>query len=151
MFQCNECPEYRGVFCFSVKSILNTEVPTFHFYQCFQHSIILHLDLLLSALSLILFPLVFFFSFLYYTDVGATLFVLLGYYLAIKNHHLPAAMVIISYFIHYNLVSFQLAIIKRCPAYTVVSIDRFQLAVIERFPAYTVVSIDRFQLAVIER
>lgn len=48
---------------------------------------------LLSSLSLSTYPLLFFFSLLYYTDNGSTLSVLLGYWLALKRHNLLAALV----------------------------------------------------------
>ena len=47
----------------------------------------------LSALSLTTFPVLFFFSFLYYTDVGSTFLVLLGYALSLRRHHFFAATV----------------------------------------------------------
>lgn len=48
-------------------------------------------EFLLSALNLTTFPLLFFFGFLYYTDIGATLMVLLGYVLSTRRHHWGAA------------------------------------------------------------
>ncbi len=48
---------------------------------------------MLSAFNLTIFPVLFFFTFLYYTDVGATLFVLAGYWLARKDSHLLSAAV----------------------------------------------------------
>lgn len=48
---------------------------------------------ILHALTLALFPVQFFFYFLYYTDAGATFLVLLGYLLASRNRHKMAAMV----------------------------------------------------------
>ena len=53
-------------------------------------------ELLLSALNLTTFPLLFFFGFLYYTDVGATLMVLLGYALSTQRHHWGAATALVS-------------------------------------------------------
>jgi len=41
---------------------------------------------ILNALTLTLFPCLFFFNFLYYTDPGSTFFVLLAYYFAISRH-----------------------------------------------------------------
>ena len=46
-----------------------------------------------SSLNMALFPVSFFFSFLYYTDVGSTLLVLLGYALGLGGHTLLSAVV----------------------------------------------------------
>lgn len=46
-----------------------------------------------TALTLGIFPLLFFFMFLYYTDVGSTFSVLLMYYLSLGDRHLCAAIV----------------------------------------------------------
>ena len=48
---------------------------------------------MLSTLSLTIFPPLFFFSFLYYTDVGATFLTLLSYALSTRHHHIPSAAV----------------------------------------------------------
>ena len=48
---------------------------------------------LLASLNMATFPLLFFFSFLYYTDVGAVLCVLLGYALALGRHYTSSAIV----------------------------------------------------------
>ena len=61
-----------------------------HFGQQCYYSIT---DTLLLALNLTLFPVLFFFTFLYYTDVGATLFTLVGYLCARRDHHFLSAMV----------------------------------------------------------
>ena len=47
----------------------------------------------ISSLTLSLFPLLFFFNFLYYTDVGSTLTVLLGYLMSRQDRHLLASLV----------------------------------------------------------
>lgn len=47
----------------------------------------------ISSLALSLFPLLFFFNFLYYTDVGSTLTVLLGYLMSRQDRHLLASLV----------------------------------------------------------
>ena len=47
----------------------------------------------LEALNLSTFPLLSFFACLYYTDMGATCFVLLGYYQALSGQHLSSALV----------------------------------------------------------
>uniref|UniRef100_T2MC99 Dol-P-Glc:Glc(2)Man(9)GlcNAc(2)-PP-Dol alpha-1,2-glucosyltransferase n=1 Tax=Hydra vulgaris TaxID=6087 RepID=T2MC99_HYDVU len=44
------------------------------------------------ALTLLNFPLLYFFSFFYYTDVGSTCFVLLSYLLSLKNYHFFSAV-----------------------------------------------------------
>ena len=49
--------------------------------------------LLLLSLNLLTFPVLFFFSFLYYTDMGAVCFVLLGYWLSLVDHHRTSAVV----------------------------------------------------------
>lgn len=46
----------------------------------------------MSSLTLSLFPPLFFFNFLYYTDVGSTLFVLLGYLMSRQDKHLLASI-----------------------------------------------------------
>lgn len=48
--------------------------------------------LLLLSLNLMTFPILFFFSFLYYTDMGAVCFVLLGYWLSLANRHMSSAL-----------------------------------------------------------
>ncbi len=48
---------------------------------------------MLLSVNLTLFPVLFFFSFLYYTDVGATLFVLGACLLARRGSHVMAALV----------------------------------------------------------
>ncbi len=52
-----------------------------------------HTLAVLSSVNLTLFPVLYFFSFLYYTDVGATLLVLLGYTLRLRGNHLLSALV----------------------------------------------------------
>ncbi len=52
-------------------------------------------SLSLSAVNLSVFPVLFFFSFLYYTDVGTTLFTLAGYALSLSGSHLLAAMALL--------------------------------------------------------
>lgn len=47
----------------------------------------------LSAFSISLFPLNYFFQFLYYTDSGSTLFVLVSYYLQLKKYYQSSAYV----------------------------------------------------------
>ena len=47
----------------------------------------------LQAFNLSTFPVLFFFCCLYYTDLGATCFVLLGYYCALKGRHITSAVV----------------------------------------------------------
>ena len=47
----------------------------------------------LLSFNLATFPLLFFFSFLYYTDMGSTCFVLLGYWLSLKRLFLPSSLV----------------------------------------------------------
>lgn len=47
----------------------------------------------LEAFNLSMFPVLFFFSCLYYTDMGATCFVLLGYYQALNGQHVSSALV----------------------------------------------------------
>lgn len=47
----------------------------------------------LSAFSISLFPLNYFFQFLYYTDSGSTLFVLVSYYLMLKKFYQGSAYV----------------------------------------------------------
>eukprot|EP00731_Ephydatia_muelleri_P006212 Em0003g460a len=47
-----------------------------------------------SALNMALFPVSFFFSFLYYTDIGSTFLVLLGYALGLSGHTLLSAVVL---------------------------------------------------------
>ena len=49
--------------------------------------------LLLLSLNLLTFPVLFFFSFLYYTDMGAVCFVLLGYWLSLVDRHKTSAVV----------------------------------------------------------
>ena len=49
--------------------------------------------LVLQAFNLSTFPVLFFFCCLYYTDLGATCFVLLGYYCALKGRHITSAAV----------------------------------------------------------
>ena len=49
--------------------------------------------LLFAAVNLTMFPVLFFFSFLYYTDVGATLLVLWGYALTLTGNHFFSATV----------------------------------------------------------
>ena len=49
--------------------------------------------LVLQAFNLSTFPVLFFFCCLYYTDLGATCFVLLGYYCALKGRHITSAVV----------------------------------------------------------
>lgn len=46
----------------------------------------------LSALNLAMFPVLYFFTFLYYTDCGSTFFVLLMYYLHLRHSFLRAAV-----------------------------------------------------------
>ena len=46
-----------------------------------------------NALILTTFPLLYFYSFLYYTDVGSTFFVLLGYYYSLQDSHITSAAV----------------------------------------------------------
>ena len=48
---------------------------------------------LLTAFNLVSFPPLFFFSFLYYTDVWATTLVLASYALSLNNRHIVAALV----------------------------------------------------------
>ena len=50
-----------------------------------------YIALMLSTLSLTIFPPLFFFSFLYYTDVGATFLTLLSYALSTHHHHISSA------------------------------------------------------------
>jgi alpha-1,2-glucosyltransferase len=45
-----------------------------------------------KALLMAIFPPLFFFSFLFYTDVGSTFFVLLMYYLSLRSRHSWAAL-----------------------------------------------------------
>jgi alpha-1,2-glucosyltransferase len=45
------------------------------------------------SFTLTTFPLLFFFTFLYYTDCGSTFTTLLGYWLSRKQHHLISAIV----------------------------------------------------------
>ena len=47
---------------------------------------------LVNAFAIILFPLNYFFQFLYYTDVGSTFFTLLGYYYSLKSRHYLASL-----------------------------------------------------------
>ncbi|OZJ01993.1 hypothetical protein BZG36_04691 [Bifiguratus adelaidae] len=49
--------------------------------------------LTLASLGITLFPVSFFYHFLYYTDTGSTLFVLTGYWLALKRRYLSSAVV----------------------------------------------------------
>uniref|UniRef100_A0A7M5XGN3 Dol-P-Glc:Glc(2)Man(9)GlcNAc(2)-PP-Dol alpha-1,2-glucosyltransferase n=2 Tax=Clytia hemisphaerica TaxID=252671 RepID=A0A7M5XGN3_9CNID len=52
-----------------------------------------------AALVVVHFPLLYFFTFLYYTDVGSTLFVLMAYYWSMKNRHwLSASFGVIAIF-----------------------------------------------------
>jgi alpha-1,2-glucosyltransferase len=44
-------------------------------------------------LSCVMFPVSFFYHFLYYTDSGSTFFVLLSYFLALKKKYLASAAV----------------------------------------------------------
>ena len=68
----------------------------------------LHIALVLSTLSLTIFPPLFFFSFLYYTDVGATFLILLSYALSTCHHHIPSAgvsqsiLILLEPFLPYN-------------------------------------------------
>ncbi|XP_003384944.1 PREDICTED: dol-P-Glc:Glc(2)Man(9)GlcNAc(2)-PP-Dol alpha-1,2-glucosyltransferase-like [Amphimedon queenslandica] len=48
--------------------------------------------MVMSSLTLSLFPPLFFFNFLYYTDVGSTLFVLFGYLMSRQHRHLLASI-----------------------------------------------------------
>ena len=50
------------------------------------------IHLLLSSLSLVTFPLLFFFNFLYYTDPGSLFFVLLMYFLHLNRHDWMAGL-----------------------------------------------------------
>ena len=45
-----------------------------------------------TAFVIVQFPLLYFFTFLYYTDVGSTLFVLIAYYASMKSRHMLAAL-----------------------------------------------------------
>jgi alpha-1,2-glucosyltransferase len=47
---------------------------------------------LLSAFTMAFFPVLYFFTFLYYTDAGSTFFVLLAYLLGLRGRHVTAAM-----------------------------------------------------------
>ena len=47
----------------------------------------------LSGLSMSLFPILYFFNFLYYTDLGSTFFVLFAYLLHLHNYHKSSAVV----------------------------------------------------------
>ena len=58
--------------------------------QSFRGVSFLHV---LLAFNLSTFPVLFFFCCLYYTDLGATCFVLLGYYCALKGRHITSAVV----------------------------------------------------------
>lgn len=49
-------------------------------------------EILLQAMGIILFPPFFFYTFLYYTDVGSMFTILLVQWSAFKGHHLLAAM-----------------------------------------------------------
>jgi len=46
-----------------------------------------------NALVLTTFPLLYFFSFIYYTDVGCTFFILLGYYYSLLGWHVTSSLV----------------------------------------------------------
>ncbi|KAJ7379351.1 glucosyltransferase [Desmophyllum pertusum] len=46
-----------------------------------------------TALVLAIFPVLYFFTFLYYTDSSSTFFVLLLYYLGLRGNHFAAAVV----------------------------------------------------------
>ena len=46
-----------------------------------------------TAVTLGIFPLLFFFMFLFYTDNGSTFFVLFMYYLSLGDYHVPAAII----------------------------------------------------------
>ena len=58
--------------------------------QSFRGVSFLHV---LQAFNLSTFPVLFFFCCLYYTDLGATCFVLLGYYCTLKGWHITSAVV----------------------------------------------------------
>lgn len=45
----------------------------------------------MNSISIFLFPVSFFFHFLYYTDSGSTFFVLLSYYLSLRKNYLASA------------------------------------------------------------
>ncbi|XP_076468917.1 dol-P-Glc:Glc(2)Man(9)GlcNAc(2)-PP-Dol alpha-1,2-glucosyltransferase-like [Babylonia areolata] len=49
-------------------------------------------EIVLTALALATFPVLYFFTFLYYTDSAATFFALLTYYLALRRRQVPAAL-----------------------------------------------------------
>ena len=51
----------------------------------------------LFTLALVWFPVGFFYNFVYYTDPGSTLFVLLSYLLAKQKHYALAGLVSVSY------------------------------------------------------
>lgn len=59
-------------------------------YFYFKHARLLTV---LSAFSISLFPLNYFFQFLFYTDSGSTLFVLASYYLMLKKYYQSSAYV----------------------------------------------------------
>ena len=58
--------------------------------QSFREVSFLHV---LQAFNLSTFPVLFFFCCLYYTDLGATCFVLLGYFCTLKGRHITSAVV----------------------------------------------------------
>jgi alpha-1,2-glucosyltransferase len=64
--------------------------------SCQLHKDVSSFTLLVNALVMSLFPVSFFFNFLYYTDVGSTLFVFSVYLAALKRHHWLGGLV--SYF-----------------------------------------------------
>jgi alpha-1,2-glucosyltransferase len=69
-------------------------IPFFQFYD--------DLKGLLSAFNLSIFPLFYFFSFLYYTDVGSTFLVLLMYSLHLDRHDWLASFIGNSFFFVIN-------------------------------------------------
>ncbi|XP_795309.3 putative Dol-P-Glc:Glc(2)Man(9)GlcNAc(2)-PP-Dol alpha-1,2-glucosyltransferase [Strongylocentrotus purpuratus] len=54
--------------------------------------------IILTAVVLASFPLLYFFVFLYYTDVGSTFFILLAYFFCIRGNHLMASVLAVDAF-----------------------------------------------------
>lgn len=64
----------------------------FHLLFFFQISKTTHLQQVLNATVLTLFPVLYFFTWLYYTDPGATFFVLLMYNFCLRGYHRSSAL-----------------------------------------------------------
>jgi alpha-1,2-glucosyltransferase len=60
----------------------------------------------LKSLKLCFFPLFYFFVFMYYTDVGSTLFILLGYYFSLTKSYYKSSIVFI-FIIIYSFALYQ--------------------------------------------